>query len=315
VYVYNGDLGLFAVDFKGELVWATRVMPLGSLPAEDPTRAAGRVDFGTASSPALNDDLVFVSDDHEPQEWFLAAYDTATGKQRWRVGDKKIRKGGAWLGWSSPVVWKNSVRTEVVVIAGGAVRSFDVSGNPLWQMHGLGTNSTATPVISDDMVFVGSGYPADSARPTWAIKAGAGGDITLKEGEAHNAFVLWTQPKLAAYIPSAIAYRDNLYTLHSQGFFHANNAKTGEPLYPRRRIDRATSGFSASPWAYNGKLFVLSEDGDTYVIQPGADYKVLAKNSLGELTLATPAILRGSLIFRTVSGVYRITDRSVAGTQ
>ena len=81
---------------------------------------------------------------------------------------------------------------------------------------------------------------------------------------------------------------------------------TGELVYGRKRIDIATSGFSASPWAYNGRIFALSEDGDTYVIQPGPEFKVLRKNSLGEMALATPAVVDKSLILRTVSSLYRI---------
>ena len=66
------------------------------------------------------------------------------------------------------------------------------------------------------------------------------------------------------------------------------------------------SGFTTSPWAYNGRIFVMSEDGDTYVIQAGPEFKVLGKNSLGEMTLATPAVSRGSLIIRTASNLYRV---------
>ena len=78
-------------------------------------------------------------------------------------------------------------------------------------------------------------------------------------------------------------------------------------MYGKQRIDPATTAFTSSPWAYNGKIFCLSEDGDTFVIQAGNDFKVVGKNSLDELTLATPAIVRGSLIIRTASKLYRIT--------
>ena len=305
VYVYNGDLGLFAVDFEGNLVWERRVMEPGTLPAENPAAAAGRLDFGTGASPALYDDRIFVMDDHERQEWFLAAYSTADGQELWRVGERKPRRGVA-LGWASPIIWENSLRTEVVVIAGGAVRAYDPAGTPLWELHGLGTNSTPTPVAANDLLYVGSGYPADARRPVWAIRPGGRGDISLREDDTSNEFVVWSQQKLAAYMPSALVYGQHLYTLASQGFFQCNDAMTGEIVYGRRRVETPTSGFTASPWAYNGKIFVLSEDGDTYVIQAGPVFKVLGKNSLDEMTLATPAIARGSLILRTASSLYRI---------
>jgi hypothetical protein len=50
----------------------------------------------------------------------------------------------------------------------------------------------------------------------------------------------------------------------------------------------------------------MSEDGDTFVIQAGPQFKLLGKNSLNEMPLASPAILRGSLIIRTYSKLYRI---------
>lgn len=306
VYVYNGDFGLLAFDFSGKKLWQTRVQPPNSLPAENPEFAAGRIDFGTASSPVLHKDRLFVVDDHEPRRpWFLAAYSTETGKELWRVTTERGKTGGPT--WATPFIWEHSQRTEVIVLTAGAVRSYSLDGTPLWHLRGLGSNSTPTPVSANGLLYVSAGYPADATRPVWAIKPGGAGDITPNEGETSGPFVVWSQPKLASYMPSGLVYGKYLYTLESQGFLQCNDALTGERVYGRKRIDPATSGFTASPWAYNGKLFALSEDGDTYVIQPGADFKVLGKNSFGEMALATPAVLRGSLIFRTASAVYKVT--------
>jgi hypothetical protein len=162
-------------------------------------------------------------------------------------------------------------------------------------------------------LYVGSGYPADSVKPVFAIRPGGQGDISLPEGQEKSEFVAWTQPKIAAYMPSALLYRGYYYTLQSQGFFLCNDALTGEQVYGRKRIAMDTSGFTASPWAYNNKIFVLSEDGDTFVLQPGPEFKVLAKNSLDEMTLATPAVVRQSLILRTVSSLYRIGKPAARG--
>src|SRR5438128_3807721 len=89
-------------------------------------------------------------------------------------------------------------------------------------------------------------------------------------------------------------------------FLLCHDARTGKQMYGRQRISADSSGFTSSPWAYNGKIFLLSEDGDTFVIQAGPQFKLLAKNSLGEIPLATPAVLRGSLIIRTASKLYRV---------
>jgi outer membrane protein assembly factor BamB len=105
-------------------------------------------------------------------------------------------------------------------------------------------------------------------------------------------------------------YRGCLYVLHDRGFLTCSDAATGKPIYGRQRISTDTATFTASPWAYNGKVFALSEDGDTYVIQAGPEFKVLGKNSLNEMVLATPAVARGSLIVRTASKLYRISKSS-----
>jgi outer membrane protein assembly factor BamB len=105
-----------------------------------------------------------------------------------------------------------------------------------------------------------------------------------------------------------LVYRGCYYILHDRGFLTCNDPATGKSIYPRQRINTEdTATFTASPWAYNGKVFALSEDGDTYVFQAGSEFKVLGKNSLNEMSLATPAVAGGSLIIRTASKLYRIS--------
>jgi len=105
-------------------------------------------------------------------------------------------------------------------------------------------------------------------------------------------------------------YGDYYYTLLDRGFLLCHDAKTGKQVYGRQRVAPDASGFTASPWAYNGKIFLLSEDGDTYVVQPGPEFKLLGKNSLNDMSLATPAIVRGSLIVRTQSKLYRTARKA-----
>jgi hypothetical protein len=159
------------------------------------------------------------------------------------------------------------------------------------------------------LLYVSSGYFTDPVRPTYAIRPGASGDISLKAGETSNAFIAWSHPTLASCYPSPLVVGDQYYTLMDRGFLTSNDPKTGKEIYGRQRISAESSSFSASPWSYNGKIFALSEDGDTFVIQTGPEFKLLGKNSLNEMTLATPAIANGSLIIRTASKLYRITTR------
>lgn len=288
VYVYFGNVGLFAVDFTGREVWSHRIGPYRT-----------RNGWGAAASPALHDGRVYIVNDNDEQS-FLAAYDAATGNRLWQVD----RDEGT--NWASPFVWAHDGRTEIVTSGSDWVRSYDLSGQLLWRLAGMSTITVPTPFASHGLLFVSSGYVGDALRPTYAIRPGASGDITLAAGETQNAFVTWSGRALAPYNPSPIVYGDVLYTLFDRGFFTAHDARTGAEVYDRRRVATDASGFSASPWAYNGKIFALSEDGDTYVIQAGPEFAVTGKNSLGEMALASPAVADHSLIMRTRSSLWRI---------
>jgi outer membrane protein assembly factor BamB len=148
----------------------------------------------------------------------------------------------------------------------------------------------------------------DQTRPIFAIKPGASGDITLAKNQTSNYWVTWFQKQGGPYNPSPIIYGDYLYVLYDGGLFGCFNAKTGEELYHKERIGPGAKAFTASPWAGNGKVFCLSEDGDTFVIQAGPKYKLVGKNSLDEMALATPAFARGNLIIRTETKLYCIRN-------
>jgi outer membrane protein assembly factor BamB len=158
-------------------------------------------------------------------------------------------------------------------------------------------------------LFVSSGYFPDNPRPTYAIRPGASGDISLKASETSNEFIAWSNPTLASAYPSPLVLGDQYYTLMDRGFLTSNDPRTGKEVYGRQRIAVDSGTFTASPWAYNGKIFAISEDGDTFVMQAGPSFKLLGRNALGEMTLASPAVANGSLFIRTATKLYRITKR------
>jgi outer membrane protein assembly factor BamB len=291
VYAYFGNLGLFAFDLRGNPVWSKPIGPFNT-----------RNNWGTAASPVLHGDRVYIVNDNDEQS-FVAAYDKRTGAEAWRVA----RAEGT--NWSTPFVWESGPRTELVTSGSDSVRSYDLSGKLLWELKGMSTISIPTPFASHGMLFLSSGYIADPNRPTYAIKPGASGDISLKGDETSNAFIAWALKTGAPYNPTPIVVGDTLYTLFDRGFFAAHDARTGREIYPRQRISTDAAAFTASPWSYNGRIFALSEDGDTYVMQAGPEFKVLGKNSLGEMALASPAVAHGGLLIRTVSSLYRIVKQ------
>ncbi len=163
-----------------------------------------------------------------------------------------------------------------------------------------------TPLSGHGMVYVSSGFNGSRLRPVYAVRAGASGDISLRGAESSNRFIAWSRPKAAAYNPSPVLLGDQIYVLLDRGTIASWDARTGAEIYPLRRIHPDARAFSASPWAYDGKIFCLSEDGDTFVIQAGPEMKVLAKNSLAEMCMSSPAMVPGALIIRTDRALYRI---------
>jgi hypothetical protein len=189
------------------------------------------------------------------------------------------------------------------------VLSYDLDGQVLWELGGMSSIVIPTPFAGSGLLYVCSGYVGDKTRPVFAVRPGASGDISLKEGETGNDFVAWCEKTAGPYNPSPLLYGDFFYVLFDFGFLSCRDATTGKERYDKQRINLdGTSGFTASPWAYDNKVFCLSEDGDTFVIQAGPEYKLIGKNSLGEMCMATPAIARDSLIIRTASRLYRIKD-------
>jgi outer membrane protein assembly factor BamB len=291
VYAYFGNAGLFCYDLNGKLLWKQQWPSYRT-----------RFGWGTAASPVLHRDRIYILNDNDEQS-FLVALDKRTGKQIWRVE----RESGT--NWATPFVWEHKDRAEIVVPGFKRVRSYGLDGRPLWEFGRMSTIVIPTPLTSHGLLYIASGYVGDQLRPVYAIRPGAAGDITLAEGETSNKFIAWFQPTAGPYNPSPIVYGDYYYTLLDRGFFTCHDARTGREIYGKQRIEAGAGAFTASPWAYNGKIFCLSEDGATYVIQAGPEYRLVGKNTLDEMAMATPAIARSSLLIRTASKLYRIAQK------
>ncbi len=297
VYAYFGNLGVFAFDHDGEASW--------SKPLEHTRTRNG---WGTAASPVLHEGRLYLVNDNEDASYILAL-DTATGKQIWReLRDEKSN-------WSTPFVWSHEGRSEIVTTGSNKIRSYGLSGKLLWSLSGMSTIAIPTPFSKYGLLYIASGYMPDDLRPVYAIRPGASGDISLEDGQTSNAFIAWHHPQGGPYNPSPLIYDDAYYTLYDRGFFTSHDARTGAVIYDKRRIDPVAGNFTTSPWAYDGKIFCLNEDGTTFVIRAGSSFEVLGKNDLDEVTLASPAILRDSLLIRTATKLYRIKSDGASSSQ
>ena len=293
VYAYFGNVGLFCLTLDGRLLWSRQFDPV-----------ATRAGWGTAASPVLHGDRIYIVNDNDEQS-YLVALSKETGAELWRVN----RDEGT--NWSTPYVWEHAEGAEIVTTGTDRVRSYDLAGNPLWELTGMSSIVAPTPFSRFGLLYLSSGYIGDRQRPVYAIRPGARGDLTASEGGPLPAGVAWFQPRSGSYNTSPIVYGDYYYTLLDRGYFTCHDARTGEEVYGRRRIS-VGAAFTASPWAYDGKIFALSEDGDTFVIKAGPEFEILATNPLDEFTMATPAIAHRSLFIRTATRLYRITDATAA---
>lgn len=294
VYFYFGNIGVFAYDLDGKRGWSKTMEPHNT-----------RYGWGTAASPVLHGDRLYIVNDNEEASWLLAL-DKRTGKEIWRV-DRDEQSN-----WSTPYVWENGQRTEIVTPGTGRVRAYDLDGKELWSLKGMSGITIATPFAEGDLCYVTSGFVGSRLRPIYAIRAGASGDISLSWGQTSNASIAWCQPTAAPYNPSTLLYRDKLYVLLDRGMLSAYDEKTGRVFFERERIPQG-GGFTASPWAANGNIFCLNEDGVTFVFRANEKFELLHANRLADddMGMATPAIVGGRLLIRTSARLYCIARGSM----
>lgn len=291
VYLYVANLGIYAYDLKGKQIWKT---PLEAQPIY--------LDFGTGSSPALRDEELIIVSDNEQQQ-FIAGFDKRTGKQIWRTNRDIGRKGegGQRSGWATPFVWTNALRTEIVTIGPSHAVSYDVTGKELWRLAGMAVTPIPSPFSHDGLLYIDAGR----GKSILAVKPGAAGDISLTAGTDSNDFVVWSAARAGTYLPTPVLYQGGLFALTETGILSRYDAKTGKLSY-KSRIDPEAGYFTSSPWAYNGKVFCLSEEGKTFVISAGEKFELLHANPLDDMAQATPAIVGDRLLLRTEKRLYSI---------
>jgi outer membrane protein assembly factor BamB len=291
VVAYFGTAGLYCYDMAGKLLWEKS---LGSHPM--------MMGWGTGSSPVLDGDRVFLQCDNE-KESFLVAIDKRTGQDLWRVTrDEKSS-------WSTPFIWKNKLRTELVA-AGATMRAYDpADGHVLWELPNMRGRCSATPVGTADLLYVGVGGGMGGAGPLVAIRAEAEGNIALAKGETSNAGIAWRVPKAGPPMSSPLVYKDCVYVLEQRGgILGCYDAASGHQHY-RQRIEGA-KGFTASPWASDNNIYCLDEDGQTFVLAAGGEFKLLATNKLDDAFWSSAAVAGDHLLLRGVNNLYSIAPAS-----
>jgi outer membrane protein assembly factor BamB len=279
VVALMGSEGLYAYDMDGRLLWKQDLGKLDHGYVDDPTD-----EWGPGSSPVIHEGMVIVQNDRQ-RDSYVAAFDVRTGDLRWRTGRDEMPS------WSTPLVHRGT-RTTLVTNSPRFVRGHDAqTGRELWRVEDGTQVKVPSPVLAGDLVIVTGGYPA-GGRPILGIRAATGE-------------VVWKLDRGSPYTPTPLVYQGVLYVAIDNGIFAAYEAATGTQLY-QQRIARDAGGFSASPVAANGRIYLAGEDGAVFVIRAGRTFELLARNDMREMCLATPAVSGDLLLVRTRTRLYAL---------
>ena len=297
VYAVFGGGSVAALDLAGKLLWTNHDVKFYSR-------------HGLGASPIVHDGLLVMPydgstrvdkagqypkvSDEERTGWQLpwdkaevVALDVKTGKRVWTG-----KRGMSRIAHVTPMV----VDGQILSIAGDAVQGFDPkNGKLLWTVVSEGEGVTPSPAVADGLVFASSGFPKATLR---AIKLGGTGDVT-------STNIVWEQKKGCPTRPSLLYVKPYLYAVTEDGVASCYKPESGEVVWQERLIP-GKAAFSASPVFADGRIYTLSESGEAVVLAPGAEFKVLARNPLGEKCQASPAISRGRIFIRSDKNLFCI---------
>ena len=283
VYAWFGTEGLYCYDFNGKLIWKKS---FGTISTHG---------IGNGTSPVLYENLLILQCDEENGEKsFITALDKKDGKEVWRT-PRQVQ-----VSWSTPVIARTPSRVELIANGNEYVASYDpATGKELWRCKGTGAWTVPTPVVGQGMVIASGGGQVKRAL---AIRLGGSGDVA-------STHLAWQRDKGTAYTASSILYGDYFYLLSDAGLLTCMDPKTGEVKYEGARPPKP-GRFFASPVAFEDKILLTSEDGDTFVIKAGTQHEVLRTNSLDEPVFASPAIANGNIFIRGAKHLYCIANGS-----
>jgi outer membrane protein assembly factor BamB len=271
VFAWFGNGQTVAVDMNGRVVWSRH---LGT------EHSAFRTQWGHGSSPTLYRDLLLLLCDHLGHAYLLAL-DARTGKDRW-----KADRGQGRVSHSTPLVVTGPAGDELIVNSSDRIDAYDPrNGALLWHEGTSRQTPIPSAVFHDGRIYLSRGYRNSDYM---AIRPGGRGDVSATHVE-------WRRPSGASYVPSVLYYDGLLYMTNDVGVVTCADARTGEPVW-RHRLDGV---FFASPAAGDGKVYLASETGETFVLRAGREPRVLARNDLGERLIASPAISGGRIFLRS----------------
>jgi outer membrane protein assembly factor BamB len=276
IYLHFGAYGTACITQSGEIVWKTRL-------------DYDNGQHGPGGSPVIYDNLLIMSCDGQDVQ-YVVALDKLTGKVRW----KKLREG--YQAYTTPLVVRLPAGDQVVSPGAFKAVSYEPrTGKELWQVrYGDGFSNVPRPVYSNGLIFICTGFQQPSLL---AVRLDGRGDVT-------KSHIAWTLKRGVSLTPSPLLIGDELYMVSDNGIASCIDTKTGAPYWQVR----FGGNYSASPVYADGRIYFLSEEGESVVIAPGKEFKALAKNQLDGPTLASMAVSKGSIFVRSQTHLYRLSN-------
>jgi len=284
VVAFFGSEGIYCYDIAGRPIWQK---DLGLLDAGFYRAPAAQWGFG--SSPVIYEKFVIVQCDVQKGS-FLAAFDIADGHEVWRTPRNDVPT------WSTPTIDVRRGRAQIIVNGYKHIGGYDLrSGSELWRLAGGGDIPVPTPVVGHDLIYITNAHGGMS--PICAIRFDAEGDLGKTSSSNQNKHIAWCHERGGNYMQTPLVYGQYIYLCSDRGVLSCLDAETGDYIYKQKLAVR--SPFTASPVAADGKIYLTAENGDVAVVKAGPEFQLIATNDLGETCLATPAVSKGQLFFRT----------------
>ena len=278
VYAWFGTGQLVAIDMAGKTVW-TKHLGKEYGPFE--------INWGHGSSPTVYKGQLFLICYHDPASYLLSL-DAATGAVRWKADQPH-----GVTSYSTPLVVETTASAEVIVNSSAGIAAHNAAtGEVVWRFDEANRFPIPMPVVHDGVIYASRGY---RSSPFMAIRPGGKGEIA-------NSHVVWRVPSGGPYISSLVHYNGLIYMVGDVGVLTVTDAKTGERVYQ----ERIGGVYSASPVAADGKVYLLSEDGETIVLNAGRTPTIASRNKLDARQLASPAIAAGRLFIRSDDALFAI---------
>ena len=277
LYVHFGHQGTACLDLEGKVLWRNRELRYSPV-------------HGNGGSPVLVEDkLVFCVDGGDQR--FVAALDRKTGKLVW----KHTRPGKPKKSFSfgTPLLIEVAGQKQIICPGSDVVEALEpTAGKVIWHVRYDGYSVVPRPVYGHGLIFLSTGYD----RPELlAICPDGKGDVT-------DTHIAWRTNKGISNTPSFLLVGRELYLVSDSGVASCWDAIDGKEHW-RKRLG---GNFSASPVYADGKLYFLNEEGETCILAPGTEYKLLHRNKIPGRTLASFAVVDGAIFLRTEGYLYRI---------